>query len=473
MPEPLTFKIITDADDSGVRKIDKGMGDLNISSRRASAAINSFSREIMQAKSGADLASASAESLAHIFHQGIAGAVIIGGVKLVSDQIKGMGELLRVVGEETAQAVKQLQRMGEPGNLQEAVKGADMLDQKLDAVTKKLEGIQQGNWFSKLLSQITGTTDELKAQEETLTRLRDAQIALGFAVELQNAQSLEGLNSYQRGLEQNNIKLKERLAIAERITDNELKTKAIQDAYRLSVIEANEFEIKISKQQEEAQKKLNELLQKRIDLQDQLNKAQQNEIIRQGELAMQSAGIGGTSRGPGQKPTSFETGLQKAADRAYQEQKRQEQQKQDEEIALDLYLKGGPGTRVTKQDIQREKVRRAEEASREKAKKEFEDPYQKQIEKTTKALQDNESEIKNQAKEIQNLGGSAALAQSQIKDMGNEATSTADAFRSIKADFDEFHNKFSEREKEGKTLSDIYDILKDNLIELKTYAHAV
>jgi len=470
MPEPLTFKIITDADDTGVRKIDKGMGDLHVSSRKASAAINSFSREIMQAKSGADLASASAESLAHIFHQGIAGAVIIGGVKLVSDQIKGMGELLRGVGEETASAVKQLQRMGEPGNLQEAVKGADMLDQKLDAVTKKLEGIQQGNWFSKLLSQVTGTTDELKAQEETLTRLRDAQIAIGFAVEVQNAQSLEGLNSYQKGLEQNNIKLKERLVIAERITDSELKAKAIQDAYRLSVIEANDFETKIQNQREEAQKKLNDLLQKRIDLQDQLVKAQQNEVIQQGELAIKAS-----VSAPGKRQTSFEVGLKNAADRAYEKQKREEQRKQDEEIATDLYLQGGPGTKVTAQDVQREKVRRAEAAAREKAKKEFEDPYQKQIEKTTKALQDNEAEIRNQAKEIQNLGGSASSAQSQINGMADAAGGAASVLRSLASSGGGgggFQDEFLNPSGGGKTLDDVYTLLEDNLTALKTYAHA-
>jgi DNA repair exonuclease SbcCD ATPase subunit len=473
MPEPLTFKIITDADDSGIKRYEKGMDGLNVSSRKTSAAINSLSRELLQAKSGADIASASAESLAHIFHQGIAGAVIIGGVKLVSDQIKGMGELVRGVGEETASAVKQLQRMGQPSNLQEAVKGVDMLDQKLDAVTKKLEGIQQGNWFAKLLAQVTGTTQELKAQEETLTRLRDAQIALGFAVEVQNAQSLEGLNAYQKGLEQNNLKLQERLVIAERITDTDLKAKAIQDAYRLSVIEANEFETKIEKQREEAQQKLNDLLQKRIDLQDQLAKAQQNEIIRQGELATLSAGIGGTSRGPGQNPTSFEIGLQKAADRAYQDQKRQEQEKQDKIIENELKAQGKANG---KQDVQREKVRRAEEAAREKAKKEFEDPYKKQIEKTAKALQDNEIEINKQSNAIQDLGGSASSARSSINSMGSAAGDAASKLQSLASAIPgssprPFRDEFLNPPKGGKTLTDVYMLLEKTLDELKSYAH--
>ena len=170
--------------------------------------------------------------------------------------------MIRGVGEETSSAVRQLQKMGEPANLQDAIKGADMMDQKLEAVTKKLEAINGGNWFTKLLGNITGTTEELKKQEGTLRRIKDAQIAFGFAQELQNAQSLDGLTTYAKGLEQNNIKLNERLAIANRITDVDLKNKAIQDAYRLSVIEADDFEKKINKQRDEAQNKLNDLLQK-------------------------------------------------------------------------------------------------------------------------------------------------------------------------------------------------------------------
>lgn len=466
MPEPLTFKIITDADDSGIKKYEKSMDGLNVSSKKTSAAINSFSRELMQAKSGADIASASAESLAHIFHQGIAGAVIIGGVKLVSDQIKGMGEMIRGVGEETSSAVKQLQRMGEPGNLQEAVKGADMLDQKLDAVTKKLEAINGGNWFSKMLGNITGTTEELKKQEETLIRLRDSQIALGFALEVQNAQSLEGLNSYQKGLEQNNIKLKERLVIAERITDSELKNNAIQNAYRLSVIEAYDFEVKMDKQRQEAQKKLNDLLQKRIDLQDQLQKAQQSEIIRQGELATQAS-----ESAPGQRKTSFEIGLQKKSERAYEAQRKQEQENEDKKIAEELKAQEKASD---KNAVQNEKARRVEKAAAEKAKKEFEDPYLKQIEKTTKALQDNEQEIKNQAKEIQNLGGSASSAQSNINSMASAAGDAASALRSLASagGGGKFQDEFLNPSGDGKTLSDVYELLERNLTELKTYAHA-
>lgn len=468
MPEPLVLKIITDADDAGIRKIDKGMGDLNVSSKKTSAAINSFSRELMQAKSGADIASASAESLAHIFHQGIAGAVIIGGVKLVSDQIKGMGEMIRSVGEETSSAVKQLQRLGEPGNLADAVKGADMLDQKLDAVTKRLEAINGGNWFSRLLGNITGTTEELKKQEETLKNLRDTQIAFGFALELQNAQSLDGLNTYQKGLEQINIKLKERIAIAERISSTDLKNKAIQDAYRLSVIEANDFEIKINKQREDAEKKLTELLQKRVDLQEQLQKAQQGETIRQGELAQAAS-----TRAPGQKPTSFEQGLSKLADRAYQDQKRKEQEKQDKIIADELKAQGKASG---KQDVQREKARRVEEAAREKARKEFEDPYQKQIEKTTQALKDNEKEIANQAKTIKDLGGVANITKSQIADLGSAASSAAGLIRSMASSGggasgfkDEFLNA---PDSVQSILSDIKTFLEKNITELQKYAHA-
>lgn len=231
-----------------------------------------------------------------------------------------------------------------------------------------------------------------------------------------------------------------------------------------------------AKKIEEYQNKLLALTEKRVALEEQLQTAKQSETIRQGELATMSAGVGGTARGAGQRPTSFEIGLQRAADRAYEAQRREEQRKQDEEIATDLYLQGGPGTHVTAQDVQREKVRRAEQAAREKAKKEFEDPYQKQIEKTTQALKNNEQEINNQKKAMQDLGVSALSAQAQIASMGSSADAAATNLNSLAsagggtspspfADIGEYGGG-------GKTLSDVYELLDDTLNELMSYAHA-
>lgn len=469
MPEPLTFKIITDADDSGIRKYQGSMDGLNVSSKKASSAINSFSRELLQAKSGADVASAGAESLAHVLHQSLAGALIVGGIKLVSDQIKGMAEAIRTTGEETASAVKQLQRMGDPSNLAEATKGADMLDQKLDAVTKRLETISGGNWFTKMLGEMTGTTEELKKQEETLTRLRDVQIAYGLAVEKQNAEQTSGLSTYAKGLEDVQEKLKERLKLADRISDAGLKQQATQDAYRLSVIDAWEFQLKMSKAVEAEQQKLNDLVEKQLTLQEQLNKAKQSETIRQGELAQMSGGAGGTSRGPGQRPTSFEIGLEKARKRAEQDQKRQEQENQDAQIAADLKAQGKA---YGKQDIQREKVRRVEQGAREKVKKDFEDPYKKQIEDTTKSLKKNQEEIDKQGEKIKDLGGQADDNSESLKNLKDETDKTTKSVQELGESAGKQQAGAAAGGGIEQRLIDIYMILDNTLTELKTYAHA-
>jgi hypothetical protein len=469
MPEPLTFKIITDADDSGIKKYEKGLDGLNISSKRTSSAINQFSSELLKAKSGADVASAGAESLAHIFHQGLFGAVVIGGAKLLSDQIKSMAEMIRGVGEETSAAVKQLQRMGEPGNLQDAVKGADMLDQKLDSVSKKLGEIKEGNWFSKILAQVTGTTDELKAQEATLTKIRDSQIAFGFAIEVQNAQSLQGLTTYQKSLEENNIKLKERLVIAERITDENLKQQARENAYQLSIIEAFNAEEKFAKQREDAEKQFQDLLEKRIDLQYELSQAIQNEVIQQGAIATRASGVGGTSRGAGQRASSFENQLKKDAERAYQDEKNRQGEKYDKLLAEELKAQGKSNDANA---VQNEKIKRAEEAAREKAKKEFEDPYLKQIEKVTQALVNNEEQVIRQGNSIRSLGGSAKNAESQI----NKMASSIGNFANVLKKLPNFGNNEAKLMNYGSsafdnngTLEEIRLLLKDNLEQMRTY----
>jgi len=56
--EPLVFKIITDADDSGIKKYHRGLDDIDISGRKASTTIRSFVAELDQSTSGADFGSA-------------------------------------------------------------------------------------------------------------------------------------------------------------------------------------------------------------------------------------------------------------------------------------------------------------------------------------------------------------------------------------------------------------------------------
>jgi hypothetical protein len=525
MPEPLMLKIITDADDTGVRKIQKGMGDLEISSHKASHATKEFLRELGNVSDTSDLASVALGSFSKVLAGSLAGTALIIGGKAVIDVFRKVTEIVDKSKESFDNLVEGLAKGGLPKTFQEGATQAGKLSDEVARINKEIVALSKGEealakgdikgWFMGLAATIMDSTNQLAKLRDEAKKLASEKMLEGAAAELQTARETTGMNpqqmeqyklrkqfeldvdksNYETGLvllekynlDKSNIDDKyNRQKEADTRETNDVLRKIKMDEFQSDIdstnrkteLESKAFFEKLAQQKQEleqalkiseAQQKLNDLIAKRIDLQDQLAKAQQNEVIRQGELATKTAGAGGSLRGEGQRPTSFEVGLKSAANRAYKQELDRAQQVQDMLIKADL-RKAGKST--DKNAIQREKVKRAEDAAREKARKEFEDPYKAQIEKTTKALQDNEAEIRNQAKEIQNLGGSASSAQSQIKTMGGEAESTASAFRSLTSAANKFQDEFLNPAKEGKTLSDVYELLKDNLTELKTYAHA-
>lgn len=371
--EPLIFKIETQADDSGVRKYDKSLGGLDVSSKKASGALKSFSRELINAKSGADVAAAGAESLSRILEKSLAGVVVIGAIKIVTDQINKMSEILRAVGESTSAAVTQLERMGDIKGIDDAIKGVGSVNQSLDTTIQKLGSIQEGNWFTKLIASTTGTTEELKKQQITLEKLRDSLLAYGFAAEKDNAEKMSQLNDEQKQYEAIQQKLRKNLEIIDQIKDSNDKASATQSANALAGIEtqnltnklmeeqakkenelnekrqkAIEAQIKAEKELAEAQQKrfndlydaeikAQEATQKRTDarnkaekdladkrqsLEQDLQTAKEEQKIQAGGAAQETAAnmVGGSaSRGVGQRETSYETGLRRDIARAEQQ----------------------------------------------------------------------------------------------------------------------------------------------------------
>jgi hypothetical protein len=446
MPEPLMLKIITDADDTGVRKIDKGMGDLHVSSRRASAAINSFSREIMQAKSGADLASASAESLAHIFHQGIAGAVIIGGVKLVSDQIKAMGELVRGVGEETATATRQLERMGEPGNLADAVKAADLLSNNLENVTKKLEAIKSGNFFSRFLADATGATKELEAQAATLQKMKDSELALGFLKEQQKAQKSVGATDEQKSIDSINEKYQERLKLVDQIKSEGDKATAKSAIDEIKQAELSDLQLKF-------EEKLKTAKQKTADTQEGIVKASQNRRILEGTNAEMALTTGGTLRGKGQRATSFEVGMAKQLERTQLSAKQNVAQGVLMKRARELGVTGTSlsGTEIIT-DLNKVKNSLLEDATAAKYEAEARKYSTAEAIKAEKQATEAHSKASKEAQDLTD-------AQSNLKEEINKTTQGQPAPN-------------LQGQSTAQMLGNIYSVLTSALTELKSYAHA-
>lgn len=526
MPEPLMLKIITDADDAGIRKVQKGMGDVEVSSHKASHAAKEFIRDLGSINSAGDLASVALGSFSKLLAGSLAGTAIIVGGKAIIDIFGKVTEIVDKTKESFNNVAEAIKKGDLPTNFQEGAVQAKRLSDEVDKINKEIDNLSKGEevlingdlkgYFMGLAATIMGSREELAKLRDEAKKLANEKMLDGARAGLETAQQTKNLNDEQLAIYKLRTQAEadiqkssleagalivqkyeiDKAAIIDKFAkEKEAKEGESSDAHRKNTMEELQLDIdarnrntaaqskaffeKIAQQKQEleqaikiseAQQKLNDLIAKRIDLQDQLAKAQQNEVIRQGELATKTAGAGGSLRGEGQRPTSFEVGLKSAANRAYNQELDRAQQVQDMLIKADLRKEGKS---TDKNAIQREKVKRAEEAAREKARKEFEDPYQKQIEATTKALQENEAEIQKQTAVVQGLGGSASSAQSQINAMASAAGSAADTLRSLAGAGgggkfqDEFLNPPS-----GKGLSDIYTLLEKNLTELKTYAHA-
>jgi len=277
--EPLIFKIETQADDSGVRQYDKSLSGLDVSSKKASGALKSFSQGLLQAKSGADVAAAGAESLSRVLEKSLAGAVVIGGIKIVSDQINKMSEILRSSGEAASAAITQLERMGEINGIEDATRAAGLLNGAIDNITKSLGAIQSGNWFTQITGSITGTTEELGKLLASQEKLRDITIASGFAAERNKAEAMSRLNAEQKKYEEIQETLKKRLEIIDQIKDADARASAIRDAYALAGIENLNLQSSLmaeqSKKEEEASKQRQKEIDARIQKEAELGQAQQ------------------------------------------------------------------------------------------------------------------------------------------------------------------------------------------------------
>jgi len=506
MPEPLMLKIITDADDTGVRKIQKGMGDLEVSSHKASHATKEFLRELSNVSDTSDLASVALGSFSKILAGSLAGTALIIGGKAVIDVFRKVTEIVDKSKESFDNLVDGLGKGGLPKTFQEGATQAGKLSDEVAKINKEIDALSKGEevlakgdikgWFMGLAATIMDSTNQLVKLREEAKKLAGEKMLAGATAELQTARETTGMNPQQMEqyklrkqfeLDVDKANYETGLVLLEKYNldkaniddkynrQKEADTRETNDALRK--IKMDEFQSDIDstnrktelesaaffesiaqkkKEQEQAmelvktQQKLNELIQKRVDLQNELSQAQSAETIRKGELATMTAGIGGSLRGAGQRQTSFEIGLSRSSKQAYNQELARAGEVENMLIRADLRR---AGKRDDAYAVQNEKIARARAGEAEKARKQFDDPYQKQIDKTTKSLEDNQKQIDDLSQTAKDGANSVDNLQNSSKGAAGQLSGKAGGGG-------------------GKTLTDVWQELHDTLIELKTYAHA-
>jgi len=364
--EPLIFKIETQADDSGVRKFDKSIGGLDVSSRKASGALKSFAQDIAQARDGSDIASAALGAFSRILGSSLAATGVIIGVKTVIDGFSKIEQAVKESEKAVADAFAGMESSGKALTFADAVGQAKTFEGVAKKITEEIKKINE----SPMLNIIDGLMQSTDRMRELAKQSEDQAIAIrkaGAEAELAHLSRIKGLDAEGKALAANERALEKELegidAIKEASTAlavtqkyamqaDEIRAKFADERGKveaeLAAQKQKQLEDTIKKEKElgEAQqKRFNELydaeiksqeqMQKRIDaelkaeeakaargqeLQQNLAQAQESQKQNAAGQASSIAGSmsgGSASRGGGRK-TSYEVGLEKAQEREFQ-----------------------------------------------------------------------------------------------------------------------------------------------------------
>lgn len=190
-------------DNSGVDKAvagtERAVKRLGVSGQKAGVAFKSFSRNLAEARNASDVASSAAESLTQIVGRSLMGAVAIGAVKIFSDQVNRMGEMLKKTATNAQKSFDDIEKAGQAMSLSEAIAQTSAIDANITSINNKLTELNRSP-FQNFIAGATGARAELAALVKTNQRLRDVKLAEGLANENANDELMSGLDAEEKKL---------------------------------------------------------------------------------------------------------------------------------------------------------------------------------------------------------------------------------------------------------------------------------
>ena len=389
--EPLIFKIETQADDSGVRKYEKSLDGVNVSSRKASGALKSFVQDIAQARDGTDVASSALGAFSRVLGSSLAGTGIIIAGKALIDAFAKIDEAVKQSEMAVSEAFAGMDKAGKAMSFAEATGQAKNFEGVAENIRKKIKEINDSP-FTSIIDNITQSTKLMDIQATVAENQAREIRRLGAESELAHLKRMQGLDDENKALELNARALEKELDGIDAIKESETAL-AVTRKYQLQADEirakfadqrskqesenadkrqkAIEAQIKAEKELAEAQqKRFNELYdaeikaqeatQKRIDAEQ---KAEQGRSAKAASLAgdvatakeeqqrqvggaaydIVRAGTGG-SGSTGGRETSFERGMRQSAEREFRAGQREaadaQKQRLADEVNRELAAKG-------------------------------------------------------------------------------------------------------------------------------------
>jgi hypothetical protein len=250
-------------DNSGVDKAvagtERAVKRLGVSGQKAGVAFKSFSRNLAEARNASDVASSAAESLGQVIGKSLMGAVAIGAVKLFTDQINRMGEMLKETATNAQKSFDAIEKAGQAMSLSEAIAQTSAIDANITSINNKLTELNRSP-FQNFIAGATGARAELEALVKTNQRLRDVKLAEGLASENANDELMSGLDAEEKKLRDIDSEYRKRQKLAQTITDPQASASFKKDAGEIMARQRNAILNKQAKDRAQSQIKFDKMV---------------------------------------------------------------------------------------------------------------------------------------------------------------------------------------------------------------------
>jgi hypothetical protein len=215
------------------------------------------------------VAASAAESLGSIVGRSLVGAVAVGGIKVFTDQITRMGEMLRETATVSQKAFNEIEKAGRAMNLSEALSQVSGIDANIESLNNKIQELER-NSFQKFIAGATGAKTELDGLLKTNEKLRDLKLAEGIISQNLYEESVDGLDAEAMALRDVNNEYVKRQKLGQTIQDPQASKQFQEASGEVMARKRNAILNKIAKDRAESDIKFRKMV---FDAEENLQKA--------------------------------------------------------------------------------------------------------------------------------------------------------------------------------------------------------
>ena len=384
--------------------------------KQANASFREFSKQLTSVKDATDAAMRGAEALQKVFVRSLGGTIAIGAASALGDAMRDVGAKIGSAAQAAMDASVGMKGMAQ--SFEEGAARAEKLNAAADGIVKSLNELKNASPVNAAIFRVFGGEKVLSDLEQATRFEAEAQMTTGAVNAARRARATAGMSPEQIRDYDLQAARKAQLDAARRIQDEGMRNRtvrALQDRFATEDVEAQDrffretdpdrrvakagfdgdlYDLQRDRQRErmrsdfqaglrEAKRQAEEMAAARraeemnlntmqiVQAQSALNEAEQKkrEIDRRvtetdAAAARIAQGVFGSARGPGQRMTSVEIGINRAVERAFNQQTIKSSREYRSSIAGELRAAGQSADAYA---VNREIQKRREDQARQQA----------------------------------------------------------------------------------------------------------